>query len=187
MTSTPQIPSDTNIILAGFMGTGKTTVGQLIAQQLDRRLVDTDTEIEAKAGKTIAQIFSEDGEAAFRALERQACQKAASQAGVVISVGGGAVVDTATREALAQSGTSFCLTANPDEIVQRIAENQERPLLEEVEQREYSVQKLLRERRYAYDGRLSVLPTHPCANANGQLSHLYRPYSIGPLRSYVRK
>jgi len=135
MTSTPQIPSDTNIILAGFMGTGKTTVGQLIAQQLDRRLVDTDTEIEAKAGKTIAQ---------------KACQKAASQAGVVISVGGGAVVDTATREALAQSGTSFCLTANPDEIVQRIAENQERPLLEEVEQREYSVQKLLRERRYAY-------------------------------------
>ena len=156
MNHTSQILDDTNIILAGFMGTGKTTVGQLIADQLGRTLIDTDTIVEATAGRTIAQIFADDGEAIFRELERQACQEAASQTGIVISVGGGAVVDLVNRETLAHNGTLFCLTASPDEIVQRIVANSERPLLEDVNQREYNAAKLLRERRHAY----AAIPHH---------------------------
>lgn len=117
-----------NIVLAGFMGTGKTAVGRLVAARLGRPFVDTDAEVEAAAGRTIATIFATDGEAAFRGLEAAACLRAAAIRGQVIAVGGGALLDPRSRAALEASGLLICLTAPLDEIVRRVGLDASRPL-----------------------------------------------------------
>ena len=82
-----------NIVLVGFMGSGKTTVGKLLAEQTGMPLVDMDTQIEERAGKTINEIFAQDGEPHFRALEREMAQELASKTGQIISTGGGIVLN----------------------------------------------------------------------------------------------
>ncbi len=117
-----------NIVLAGFMGTGKSTAGRIAAGRLGMAFVDTDALIEAEAGRSIAAIFATEGEAAFRRLEAAACQRIAAQAGQVIAVGGGALLDAATRAACEANGLVICLSASPDEIVRRIGDDPARPL-----------------------------------------------------------
>ncbi len=121
-----------NLVLAGFMGTGKTTIGALLAGRLGRPFIDTDGLVEQEAGMTISDIFATQGEPAFRALERQACKKAASYAGLVIGTGGGALLDSENRHALEQSGIIVLLTCGCDALVNRLRESAvrgERPLL----------------------------------------------------------
>jgi len=120
-----------NLVITGFMGTGKTTLGRRVAQQLGRPFVDMDAEIEAQAGKSVARIFSEDGEGAFREREAALCKVLAAQEGLVVATGGGALVNPESRAALSQSGTVVCLTCDADEIVERVraAGGPERPLL----------------------------------------------------------
>jgi shikimate kinase len=89
------------IVLTGFMGAGKSTVGALLAEKLGWRFMDTDALIEARIGSTIAQIFAEKGEAAFRALEADAVRDYARMERLVLALGGGAVESEATRDALA--------------------------------------------------------------------------------------
>ncbi len=84
-------PLDRNIIITGFMGTGKTTIGQLLAAELGRDIVDMDTQIEAHFGRTIAEVFASDGEAVFRAAESAICRQLAGETGLVISTGGGSI------------------------------------------------------------------------------------------------
>jgi len=110
------------------MGTGKSTVGRLIAGQLGLAFVDTDAEIERRAGRTIAAIFAQDGEAAFRRLEAEICQEIAAGRDQVIAVGGGALLDNSTRRAFAQSSLIVCLTCSLDEILQRVGDDPARPL-----------------------------------------------------------
>ncbi|MEJ5200370.1 MAG: shikimate kinase, partial [Anaerolineae bacterium] len=93
--------SQPNIVLTGFMGTGKTSIGREVAARLGRPFVDLDDLIVARAGKSIPAIFAEDGEAAFRALEAALCREMAEPSGIVLAVGGGAVVSEANRRALA--------------------------------------------------------------------------------------
>lgn len=116
--------SDTNIILVGFMATGKSHVGRIIARLTGRRMADLDEEIVRRAGKPIHRIFSEDGEAVFRAMERHAaltlCAPDDAGCGKVIAAGGGAFAQPATRQILLDSGTAFCLTASPETIHHRI-------------------------------------------------------------------
>lgn len=122
-----------NVILTGFMGTGKTAVGRLLAAQLNYDFVDTDTIIEERTGRTIAAIFAEDGEAAFRQLERDVAAELAERSGLVISTGGRLLLDLDNAINLGQSGHIFCLTATPREIYQRVTndpEAAERPLLQ---------------------------------------------------------
>ena len=103
-----------NIVLTGFMGTGKTTVGQLLAQQLDYKFVDTDVLIQERTGKSIPEIFEEKGEAAFREMEAAlACELAARQ-GIVISTGGRMMLDSANAATLSSSGRVICLVATPE-------------------------------------------------------------------------
>lgn len=109
-----------NLILTGFMGTGKTTVGQALAKELQRPFVDMDVRIEAQAGKSIPRIFAEDGESAFRQMEAALCAELGRQEGLIIATGGGALVNPANREALQRNGTILCLEAAPDEILQRV-------------------------------------------------------------------
>lgn len=121
-----------NIILTGFMGTGKTTVGRLLAEKLSFQFVDTDVYIEDQYGKTIAEIFVEDGERAFRQMERDAARELGESVGQVISTGGRMMLDPENITSLSSSGRIFCLSASVDEILRRVLSDEsgmERPLL----------------------------------------------------------
>ena len=117
-----------NIVLTGFMGTGKSTVGRLVAELLRRPFVDCDEFIVQRAGKSIARLFAEEGEEHFRRLEREVCAELAAQQGQVIATGGGALLDPRNREALARQGLLVCLMATPDSIRARLARESGRPL-----------------------------------------------------------
>ncbi len=118
-----------NVILTGFMGTGKTAVGQLLAARLGRPWVDTDALIEHRHGP-IARIFAERGEEAFRGCEAAVARELADQSGLVISTGGRLMLDPENARALGR-GRVYCLDASADEILRRLASeaNAERPLL----------------------------------------------------------
>ncbi len=146
-----QLPDDKNLILTGFMGTGKSTVGRLVAERLSRPLVEMDELISAHFGKSIPEIFAQDGETAFRVYEAQLCQRLAQQRGLVISTGGGALVNPANRQALAQTGVVVCLTATVDAILGRVEGATDRPLLPgTAEEKRRRIRDLLHERRAAY-------------------------------------
>lgn len=137
---------EANIVITGFMGTGKSSVGQLVASQLQRPFLDTDAEIEKRVGKRIAQIFAEEGEAAFRHIERRMCRFLSAQEGLVISTGGGMLVDEGNRDVMLASGLVVCLSASPDALLQRLqADKAERPLLKG------DWRALLEKRRPAYE------------------------------------
>ena len=138
-----------NIILVGFMGSGKTTVGKKLAAQLRLPLLDMDQLIETAEEKSIPQIFSEHGEAYFRNLERALVQKLAPTNGNIISTGGGIVLDPDNLLDFAQYGLVVCLTATPQTILQRVKEDQNRPLL--AGEKEKQVQTLLTQRQSLYD------------------------------------
>ena len=110
------------------MGTGKTTVGQLLARRLEREFVDMDAVIEQRTGLPIPEIFQRQGESGFRALERGLAHELAMQSGLVIATGGGALIDAELRELMGQTGLLVCLNAEAAEIRARLAENENRPL-----------------------------------------------------------
>jgi shikimate kinase len=121
-----------NIILTGFMATGKTTVGKMLAEQLDYEFVDTDELIVERSGRTVAEIFREKGEAAFRKMEAVVARELGEKEGLVISTGGRLILDAANATALTRRGRVFCLVATPTEILKRIESDTDvkRPLLE---------------------------------------------------------
>jgi 3-dehydroquinate synthase len=118
-----------NIVLAGFMGTGKSVVGQAVAQRLGWPFLDTDNLIESALGLTVQEVFARYGEAFFRAQERQAVSYAATQRDVVIAVGGGALLEATNRAALEATGQIICLDAAPEAILARLPGDSSRPLL----------------------------------------------------------
>lgn len=115
--------------LIGMMGTGKTTVGALAAQELGRAFIDLDAEIVLSTGETIPALF-EKGEAVFRAAETEALTAVAGRRDAVISTGGGAVLVQKNLDAMKGSGVTVLLTAPVSTIVERIAEGEGRPLAE---------------------------------------------------------
>lgn len=120
-----------HLVLIGLMGAGKTTVGELCASRLGRPFVDTDQLVEAGTGRSVAEIFTSDGEAAFRALEQQAVIDACeSPQPLVIACGGGAVLDPESRKRLRGSGVVVWLRAAPAELAARVRDHlPDRPLL----------------------------------------------------------
>ena len=112
------------------MGTGKSAVGNLLAQRLQREFIDTDTLIEQVAGQPIARIFAEKGEPYFRELEKQVIRQVCQKQEIVLATGGGAIVNVDNATCLKESGTVICLTASPETIVQRVQGNKDRPLLQ---------------------------------------------------------
>ena len=117
------------VILTGFMATGKSEVGRRLARRLGRPFVDLDKLVEAAAGKTVAAIFAAEGEARFRELERGAVEEACRVPDAVIATGGGTLLDAENRRRLASAGPIVCLSAAPEEIVRRIGNAASRPLL----------------------------------------------------------
>lgn len=123
-------PNDRNIVITGFMGTGKSTIGKLLAEKLGRPYLDTDEEIVRRVGMSIPEIFKRDGEPRFRHIERRMCRFWAAQTGYVISTGGGMLVDESNREVMLASGFVVCLTASVETIGERLrTDKAERPML----------------------------------------------------------
>jgi 3-dehydroquinate synthase len=143
--------SKRNIVLGGFMATGKSTVGRRLAIVLGYDFLDLDTLIAAEAGMPIADIFTTRGEAAFRALEGRMVERVAGRSGCVVATGGGTLVNPRNLEALRRSGVVVALTADPDTILARIGSTQDRPMLWGGDKRE-RVRLLLEQRAEAYAG-----------------------------------
>ena len=139
-----------NVILVGFMGTGKSATGRALARRLRMRFVDLDRIVERRAGKKIARIFAEDGEPAFRALEHQVVGELATRRGMVVAAGGGVVLDPQNLEALHRAGFVVCLPASVDAIMARVSGDTTRPLLAGERPRE-RVEELLAARKSLYE------------------------------------
>lgn len=122
---------DDAVFLIGFSGSGKSTVGPLLARRLKTDFIDVDSEIEKKAGKTISAIFSEDGEQAFRRMEKTAIKDLleAGVKGLVIALGGGAFENGKTRKAVQKAGLVIYLRCSQRELYRRLSGKKERPML----------------------------------------------------------
>jgi len=136
------------VVLVGPPGSGKTTVGEILARRLGVGFRDTDADVERVAGTTISDIFVVEGEARFRSLERAAVVAALQEHGGVLALGGGAVVDEATRAALAGHTVAF-LDVEITDAARRIGLNRDRPLL--LGNPRASWVKLMAERRPFYE------------------------------------
>lgn len=164
----------TNIVLIGFMGVGKTSIGKRLAEILQMEFIDTDKEIEKLTGMTISQIFARHGEVRFRSEEHLIVTKVANRTNCVISTGGGAVLDEENVKALKRNGVLVCLTARPEVIQERVSKRGGRPLL----QKDKSIEKItqmLEERKEFYaraDFTLDTTNLTPDETVEEILAHL---------------
>jgi shikimate kinase/3-dehydroquinate synthase len=140
---------ESNLVLTGFMGTGKTSVGRLIAERLKRTFVDTDVWIEEQAGKAVSAIFAEEGEDRFRAWEAEACVALSEPNDLIIATGGWTLGPAENRAAIERGGRVICLTAEAEAILSRLKDAADRPLLES-DAREARVRALLTTREPLY-------------------------------------
>lgn len=125
--------NDANIVLIGFMGTGKTTIGKIVSKRLDRRFIDTDRYIEEKYDMPIKDIFKYYGEDYFRELERRVVEDISSYKKAVISTGGGIILQDCNIDKLKEKGIIFLLEGSIDTIQSNLQNSRhERPLLNEV-------------------------------------------------------
>jgi shikimate kinase len=118
-----------NLALIGFMGTGKTSVGRLVAELLDFEYLDTDEMIQAATGKTVTEIFKNDGEKNFRALEEKVVAELASRRKMVVATGGGLPTNPKNLAILKSCALVVCLWASPEKIWERVKSQSHRPLL----------------------------------------------------------
>lgn len=126
-----------SIVLCGFMGCGKTAVGRRLSYYTHRRLVDMDQFIEYKAGRTVAEIFELEGEAGFRAREREAARLLAAMHGIIVSTGGGALTFSENVEAFrSEKGIIVLIDTSLKEIQRRLKDDTKRPLLQRPDREE---------------------------------------------------
>jgi len=138
-----------NIVLIGFMGTGKSSTGKAIAARLNRTFVDMDTVIEDRANCTIPEIFARQGEAHFRSLERALAQELSMRDTLVVAPGGGIVLNPDNVRDFQRNGYVVCLQASPDVIIERVSRAKNRPLLEQPDKAQ-AVRDLLAKRKDLY-------------------------------------
>ena len=159
-----------NLILAGFMGTGKSALGRQLAKRWRRRFYDTDELVEKLAGVSIADIFAEHGEEHFRALERQVVESLLPVNGAVIACGGGLVVPPGMGELVRSKGIVVTLFASVDTILRRTAGNSRRPLLKG-DDPEAKIRDLMKKREQAYMTPDEVLAIARARCPGGGLDH----------------
>ncbi len=166
--------ADTNLYLVGFMGTGKTSVGRAVAMRLGFQFLDSDHEIERQQGRTVTQIFAEQGEAAFRALEREFIESGHPSARQVVACGGGLVVPPGMAELLKTKGAVICLHASPETVFRRTQSSRHRPLLD-VPDPLARIRELLAAREPAYRRAGTVLLTDGRTQSD-IVAHVLRAY-----------
>jgi len=137
--------SDQNVVLVGFMGTGKTSVARKLAERLNREFLELDAIIEKKEGISIKEIFEKNGEPYFRKAEKDVIKEVSEKKGTVISAGGGAVIDEENLNRLKKNSIIVCLEASPDVILKRTKNNTRRPLLN-VSDPKKTIEELLKQR-----------------------------------------
>lgn len=164
-----------NLYLVGFTGTGKSTVGRHAARELGFEFVDSDHAIEATHGKAVAQIFADEGEAAFRALERTFMESGHPATGCVVACGGGLIVPTGMLELVKARGVVVCLHAPLATVLQRTARTAHRPLLQ-VENREERLRTLFaaREEIYRRTGTMVLTEGRPMREIVAHVLRVYR-------------
>jgi shikimate kinase len=138
-----------NIVLVGFMGTGKTVTGRILAERTGMELIDMDARIEEQQGKTIPEIFAQEGEPAFRTLERRMVRELSALSGVIISTGGGIVLNPDNISDFEKNGLVVCLSASPETILRRLETDTTRPLLSG--DKKTQITELLGKRKPLYD------------------------------------
>ncbi len=166
-----------NIVLCGFMGCGKSTVGRLVAQRMQLEFVDMDSYIERQAGCTVSEIFARDGEAAFRALETRCAWELSARDGLVIATGGGAVMNPENVQALRSGGVLILLQISPETVLYRLRNNNTRPLLQRPD-KEAAVRELMEQRRERYLAAASVVVdgNMPSSQVATQVCHIAKRY-----------
>ena len=138
-----------NVYLAGFMGTGKSTIGKELAKLLGRKFIDVDDAMEKRFGMTVNEIFASHGEEFFRVEEKKLALELAESHNRVVATGGGTILDPDVREAFHNTGLMICLFTTKDELVKRLERTSKRPLLKgsSVQER---VEELMRQREEIY-------------------------------------
>jgi shikimate kinase len=138
-----------NIVLVGFMGSGKTWVGKLLAERIGMPLLDMDSIIVERAGKSINEIFAEDGEPHFRQLERELVKELAQTEGNIISTGGGIVLNPDNIADFEKTGLVVCLLVDAESVLDRVRNDDTRPLL--AGDKEKAIVELLESRKALYE------------------------------------
>lgn len=138
-----------NIVLVGFMGTGKTAVGKLLAKKIQMKYICTDEVIEDKERRSINDIFKKNGEPYFRRVEKEVVKKVAQLDNFIIDAGGGVVLDEENVQNLKKNGKIICLTATPEVILERTKRYYHRPLLD-VDEPKAKIEELLKFRAPHY-------------------------------------
>lgn len=172
-----------NVVLIGFMGTGKSAIGRALAQRLGWAHMDTDTEIERRFGKKIRLIFAQDGEAEFRQAETKVLQEISVSDQLILSTGGGTPLRQENAALLAQIGTIVLLTTPPERIAARVGKRlAERPLLAGWEHDPLTrVRQLLQERTPRYEALADYrLETATFASPQAAASHLISHLRLNP-------
>ncbi len=150
MTHPMDAPTPENVVLVGFMGTGKSTIGRLSAKILHFDFVDTDQLVVDRTGLAISDLFAQHGEEYFRDQETAVIRSLIAVNRSIISTGGGAVIRPENRDMLRRSGFVIRLTASEDILMERVSRNSRRPLLQSDNPRE-TLRKLLAAREQAYE------------------------------------
>ena len=140
-----------NIVLVGFMGTGKSSVGRILARRLGREFIDIDRYLEEKEKRKIREIFEKEGEPYFRSIEKEAVRHWAQKRGVVITTGGGAVMDPDNWSALKEGGLLVTLLASPVVIYDRVKNSKNRPLLKDRQDLKAEIAEMLAQRKPYYE------------------------------------
>lgn len=176
--------TDVNLYLVGFMGTGKSTVGRAVAHKLGFHMVDSDHEIERQQKKTIPEIFAQEGEAAFRAMERVFIESGHTGERTVVSCGGGLVVQPGMLGMLQSRGVVVCLHASVETILARTSRQQNRPLLV-AENPEERIRTLFAQREsiYRQSGTVILTDSRPLMDIAGHVMRAWRRDAVDFLRA----
>ncbi len=165
-----------NLYLVGFPGTGKSTVGRQVAKQLNFEFFDSDHEIERLLGKSVADIFTQDGELVFRDWERRYIDREHPVHGSVVACGGGLAIMDGMLEKLRSKGVVLCFHASLETIIDRTARGVHRPLMQSGDGREKRIRELYRRREEAYSraGTMILTDYRPLLEITLHVLRVYR-------------